>query len=50
MWRENLSGEEEREYYFLLFYWVLYKNKNLDVGWVVKWVNKIDKIIFEDAK
>ena len=32
------------------FYWIVCKNKNWDVGWVVKWVSKIDKIAFEDAK
>ena len=35
---------------FILFYWVICKNKNYDVGWVVKWVGKIDKVVFEDIK
>ena len=25
------------------------KNKNWDEGWVVKWVSKINKMLFEDA-
>ena len=33
----------------LLFYWVVCKNKNSDVGWVLKWVGKVDKVVFEDA-
>ena len=35
---------------FILFYWVICKNKNYDVGWVVKWVGKIDKVVFKNAK
>ena len=26
------------------------KNKNWDVGWIVKWVGKTNKIVSEDAK
>ena len=58
MWREKDSGRKERDNnifyyfirYFILFYWVVCKNKNCDVRWVVKWVNKINKVVFEDAK
>ena len=28
----------------LLFYWVICKDRNWDVGWIVKWDDKIDKI------
>ena len=46
--------EEKREnntfYYFIrwfiLFYRVVCKNKNYDVEWVVKWIDKIDKVMF----
>ena len=34
---------------FILFYWVVCTNKNWDVRWVVKWISKIDKLMFEDA-
>ena len=34
-------------YYFIGLY---VKIKNWDVRWVVKWVSKINKIVFEDAK
>ena len=46
-----MEGKRERiVLYFILFYWVLYKNKNWDIGWVVKWIGKIDKIVFADTK
>ena len=28
----------------LLFYWFICKDRNWDVGWIVKWDDKIDKI------
>ena len=34
---------------FILFYWVVCKNKNWDVGCIVGWVGKIDKVMFEDV-
>ena len=34
-------------YYFIKFY---VKIKKWDVRWVVIWVDKIDKVVFEDAK
>ena len=34
---------------FILFYWVVCTNKNWNVRWVVKWIGKIDKLMFEDA-
>ena len=34
-------------YYFIGLY---VKIKNWDVGWVVKWVSKINKVVFEHAK
>ena len=40
------GGKWER----IVFYWVVCKNKNWDVWWVVKWVGKLDKIVFKDAK
>ena len=33
-----------------IIYWVVCKNKNWDVGGVVNWVGKINKVVFEDAK
>ena len=58
MWREKDSRRKEREnntfYYFIrwfiLFYWIVCKNKNWDVGWILKWIGKIDKIVFDDTK
>ena len=58
MWREKVSGRKKKTiilyiillgslYYFIGLY---VKIKNWDVGWVVKWVGKIDKVMFEDAK
>ena len=41
--------EREREY-SLLFYWVVCKNKNWNVGCIVRWVGKIDKVMFKDVK
>ena len=55
-WRDKETGRKKREEYFLLFYYVVNiilldcKNKNWDVGWVVKWVGKINKMVFEDVK
>ena len=44
-----VGGKWER-IVLLLFYWIVCKNKNWNVGWVVKWVGKINKIVFKDAK
>ena len=55
-WREKETGRKKREEYFLLFYYVVNiillncKNKNWDVGWVVKWVGIINEMVFEDVK
>ena len=52
---KKLGGKREKSI-FLLFYYVVNiilldcKNKNWDVGWVVKWVGKINKMVFEDVK
>ena len=35
---------------FILFYWIVYKNKNWDVSCIVRCVDKIDKIVFKDIK
>ena len=35
---------------FILFYWVVCKNKNYNVWCIVRWVDKINKIILEDVK
>ena len=58
--REKRDGREDREtifyiflYYlivFILFDWVVCKNKNWDVEYIVKWVSKIDKVVFENVK
>ena len=32
------------------FYWDICKNRNWNVGWVVKHDSKIEKIVFEDVK
>ena len=51
MWREKVNGRKKRENNTLYYFVGLYvKIKNWDVGWVVKWVSKINKIVFEDAK
>ena len=55
-WRDKETGRKKREEYFLLFYYVVniilldFKNKNWDVGWVVKWVGIINEMVFEDVK
>ena len=43
-------GEERKMSFFIIFYWDVCKNKNYDVGKIVKWVSKINKVVFEDAK
>ena len=50
--------EEKREkLFFFLFVGIVYiilmsysKNRNWNVGWVVKWNSKIDKVSFENVK
>ena len=39
-------------YYFIGLYVLKKKKKQRcrDVGWIVKWVSKIDKVVFENAK
>ena len=34
----------------VLFYWVICKFRNWDIKWIIKWVNKIDKVMFENVK
>ena len=35
---------------FILFYYIVKKKKNWDVKCIVRWVDKIDKIMFKDIK
>ena len=45
LWRDR--GEERKEttiFLFILFYWVGCKNKNLDVGCIIKWAGKKSSI------
>ena len=50
--KKERDGEEEREIEnemnknWIVFGWDV-KNKNWDVGWVVKWYCKIDKVVFK---
>ena len=36
--------------WLVLFYWDICKFRNWDIRWIVKWVDKINKVMFENAK
>ena len=51
------ENREKHDFFFMLFdilvyiiLMVVYKNKNWDVKWVIKWNYKINKVSFEDLK
>ena len=53
--RDEEMGDKSIVFYSICFVvyiilLVVCKNKNWDVEWVVKWVGKIDKVVFEDVK
>ena len=47
---EELLGRRKKNRFFILFNWVVYKNKNRDVGCIAKCVAKINKVVFQNVK
>lgn len=60
-WRDSQRGRKWSNLYYVillynLYYFIefyikikaeIYKNKSWDIEWIIKWVNKINKIMFE---